>query len=325
MRSTLTALIFMALVAAPASAAKLKLKDGKQVSGTAQRYDSPSKTLYFRTDDGKDVQYTLDQLDARSSYLVNASLVPKNDAPKQLMVANFARDAGLYAHAARRYGETLKTDPSLKPTVDVEMAKLRRMAAEACMARAREAAEKKNYPEAEKWLTTIIDKLPEEPEAAEAAAIIARYYEKNRAEKIAAADAKASDALKKDAETGKKRFEDMTKKCSEALQATSRSKAEGLWQAALVDGKAVLAEIEKLRKKYKTEGVSVEADRYHKIVIDEMVEVHLHMASQKSVQSDYNGAQKCVNAALALDPESAAALAARVRIEEAASQGIGWR
>ena len=326
MRALITTSLFLALVALPASAGTLKLKNGTNVTGHALRYDSSSQTLFFHTDDGKDVQYTLDQLDARTVYMVNASQVPKDDAQKQLMVANFARDSGLFAHAARRYAETLKTDPSLKAAVDVEMSKLRRMAAEACMKNAQAAIAKRDLQEAERWLTTIVDKLPGEPEAARAKSIIETYYAKNRATKMAEADAKASEAQRKTFEKGKQRYDQMVEKCSQALQANSSSQAEQLFQGSLSDGKALLKEIESLQKKPEGSNLGENAERYRKLVIDQMVETNLHLASQKSVQSDYKGALKAVNAALALDPKSESALSARARVEDNSSNNrlFGW-
>lgn len=315
----------LALLALPAGAATLKLKNGTTVTGKVTRYDATAKTLYVTTDDGKDVTYALDQLDARSVYLVNASLVPPDDANKQLQVANFARDAGLYAHAARRYGTAAKLDPALKANVDAEMTKLKRMAAQDCMKNARAAVAKNDLAEAEKWLTVLIEKLPDEPEAKEAAAALDNHYAKTRAAKIEAADKKASDALKRDIEKGKKQYAEMVEKTKKGLQARGDSQAKGLFNGALADGKAVLGVIDDLEEKYDDQQTRESAASYRSAVVDQMVDVHLHLASLETVKSDYRGALKEVNAALALDPKNQRALAARARIEEASAQGWGWR
>ena len=59
---------------------------------------------------------------------------------------------------------------------------------------------------------------------------------------------------------------------------------------------------------------------YRQMVIDQMVELHLHLASLWTVRSSYNKALGEANKALALDPRSEQALAARARIERAASE-----
>lgn len=326
MRSTLRSVAFvaaLALLALPAGAATLKLKNGTTVTGKVQRYDADAKTLYVRTDAGKDEQYKLDQLDARSVYLVNASLVPPDDAGKQLQVANFARDAGLYAHAARRYETAAKLDPKLKPAVDAEMAKLKRMAAEACLKNARAAVAKNDIAGAEKWLTVLIEKLPDEPEAKEAAAALDKHYSQRRSAKIAEVDKKSSEALQRDIEKGKKQYAEMVEKTKKGLQARGDSQASGLFKAALADGQDVLGIIDGLEKKYDDPKTRESTASYRSVVIGQMVDVHLHMASLETVKSDYRGALNQVNAALALDPKNPAALAARARIEEASSQGWG--
>jgi tetratricopeptide (TPR) repeat protein len=324
MRHTLSALLLLALVAAPASAAKLKLKDGTTVNGKVQSYDTATKTLSVKLDGGKDVQYRMDQLDARSVYLVNASLVPKNDARAQLLAANFARDAGLYAHAARRYKEAAELDPALKSTVDAEMTTLRRSAAQMCLTNARAAAAKQDFAEAEKWCKVLIEKLPDEPEAAMAAQALDQHYAQTRATKMAAAEAKASDALKKDVESGKKRYEQMVDKTKKGLQARGSSESKNLYNAALADGQYVLKEIDRVQKEHGDAATSERADSYRAVVTQQMVEVHLHLASLEATKSDYQGAQREVSKALALDPRNEAAISMRARLEDYASRGIGW-
>jgi hypothetical protein len=325
MRRILTGLVVLAIAALPASAAKIALKNGKVVECKVQSYDTATKTLHVRLEDGSTAQYRMDELDARSAYLVNASLIPKDDAKAQLLTANFARDAGLYAHAVRRYKEAARLDPSLKAQVDAEMTKLRRGAAEGCAANARAAAAKGDYAGAEKWAKTLIEKLPDEPEAAEAKAALDRYYAKNRETKMAAADQKSSDALKKDIEKGKQRFQQMVDKTKDGLEATSSSQAESSFRGALADGKAVQKQIDDLEKKYASDpAMKEQAAGYRRVVTDQMVEVYLHIANQDATKSDYVGAQKEVNAALALDPKNESALSMRVRIQEYSSQGLGW-
>jgi tetratricopeptide (TPR) repeat protein len=325
MRHLVIGLVLLALAALPASAATLKLKDGSTVNCKVKRYDTATKTLYVTTEDGRDAQYTMDQLDGRSVYVVNASLVPKNDAKAEFQVANFARDAGLYAHAMRRYNEAVKLDPSLKGAVDAEVAKGKHMAAQMCIDNAKKAVAKSDLAEAEKWLKALVEKLPDQPEAAQASELLEKHYAQRRADKVAKADAKAAESLRKDVEQGKKRYGEMVEKTKKGLQARGGSQAENLFRDALTDGKAVMKEIDDIERKYSDPDVRAQALEYRSIVTEQLVEVYLHLASQRATQSDYKGAQKEVNQALSLDPKNERALSMRARIEEYASQGIGWR
>jgi tetratricopeptide (TPR) repeat protein len=324
MRRILFSLIVLAFVALPASAAKLQLKDGTTVDCKVQSYDTATKTLHVKLEDGREAQYKMDDLNARSVYLVNASLIPKDDAKAQLLAANFARDAGLYAHAVRRYGDAVKLDPSLKSTVDAEMTKLRRSAAELCAANAKAAVAKGDYAEAEKWAKTLIEKLPGEPEAAQAKTALDDYYAQNRDKKMAAADQKANAALQKDVEKGKQRYSQMVEKTKQGLQATGGSQSESLFRGALADGNAVMKMIADIEKKYDDPKVKEQAVGYRNVVTQQMVEVRLNIASQLATRSDYQGAQKEVNQALALDPKNEAAISMRARIEDYSSRGLGW-
>ena len=147
----LAAALLLIGLAAPLQASEhIKLKNGKVLAGRATAYDSGRKVLSFRTEDGKQMELSLDELDQRSVYMVNTSLVPKDSGKGQLQLANFARDIGLYSHAARRYEYAEKADPSLKEQVEKERVLLRKLAAEYCLANAKEAVSKNDIKEAEK-------------------------------------------------------------------------------------------------------------------------------------------------------------------------------
>ena len=324
MRPLLTALLVLALAAAPASAATLKLKNGQTFECKVLAYDAPAKTLKVRLENGQEQSYTLDQLDARSVYLVNASLVPKGDANAQLQVANFARDAGLYAHAVRRYEQAVKLDASLKDAVEREMTSLKKSAAAFCMDNARNAVAKNDLKEAEKWLTILVKKLPDEPEAEQASRMLDDYYAQNRAAEVAKADAKASEAIQKDVANGKKKYEQMVEKSKKGLQAKGNSESEALFRNAIVDGNALLKEIDRVGKKYTAPDQQEKIASYRRIALDQMVEVHMNLASRQCVKSDFRGAMDTVENALALDPGNETALSMRARIEDYSTRGVGW-
>jgi hypothetical protein len=192
------------------------------------------------------------------------------------------------------------------------------------MASAQAAVDAGNIPEAEKWLKTLVEKLPGEPEAERASALLDQHYDRQRADKMAKADAKASAELQREVAGGRKRFEQMVEKSRKGLQARGSSQAESLFRDALSDGKAVLDDIAEIERKHATPEVREKAPEYRRVVTDQMVEVHLHLASQLATRTDYKGAQREVNRALALDPANEAALSMRARIEDYSSQGLDW-
>jgi len=317
-------LAFLAALAAPsAGQEKIKLESGKVVSGRATAYDAEKEVLSFRTDEGQDMKYPLDQLDSRSVYLVYASVMPKDNAKGQLQLANFARDAGLYEHAARRYGYAEQADPALKTEVESARVELRRRAADYCIANARTSQSKGDAKEAQKWLAIVLERLPDSPQAAEAASMVEEGYAREANARDDALEQEHEALLQKDLKKGKQHYDSMIERTRQGLTARNASKSASLWKSAIDDGEVVLKEIERLEKKFADDPkVQSGAARYRQLTIDQLVEIHLHLASQYTTSSSLKNALKEANAALALDPKNGQALAARARIEQASNEGL---
>ncbi len=312
-------------LAAPAAAAEhIKLSNGSVLKGRATAYDSQKKVLSFRTEDGKDLTFGMDQLDQRSVYLVNTSLIPKDNARGQLQLANFARDAGLFKHASRHYQYAERADPALKEQVEQERALGRKLAADYCLKNAREALAKNQVKEAEQWLSTLVQKLPNEPQAEQAAQLLEQHYAKERDARDDQLEREHTELLQKDLKKGKELYDRMIQRTKDGLTARNESKAASLWENGIDDGEDVLKEIDRLAKKYSDDPrVQEGVEKYRRLTIEQLVDLHLHLASNYTVNSSYKKALKETNAALALDPQNQAALSQRARIEQASSEGLG--
>jgi len=324
MSARLATLAMLVSMTAPVAASdKIKLATGKIVEGKATAYDAAKQELHFRLQDGTDTVYPLARLDARSVYLVHSSVVPKDSGKGQLQLANFARDAGLWEHAARRYGYAEKADPTLKDQVARERATLRQRAADFCLRNAKEAVARKDGKEAEKWLALMLERLPEEPQAAEASALLEASYTKSRADEEAAVSSAFREKLEKDVQSGKKAFDRMVESTQKGLTARNESQATKLWKSAIRDGEKVLAEIDRIEKRYGDDpAVRAGAARYRQLTRDQLIEANLHIASQSMVNSSLEKAEEHCNAALAIDSNNPRALAMRARIERAANEGL---
>lgn len=322
-----TLALALTLLAAPAVASEsIKLKTGKVVRGSATAYDGEKQILTFQIDGGERMTYSLDQLDGRSVYLVYSSVVPKENGKGQLQLANFARDAGLFEHAGRRYQYAVQADPALAPDVERERAKGRAMAADFCLKNAKDAAAKGNTKEAEKWLNILLERLPNEPQANEAVALVEASYTKTRATQEAKVSAELTEELQREIKKGKASYQSMVEDTQKGLTARNDSQAERLWKSALKSGQTVLKECDRLLKEYGSdprvqEGVA----KYRQLTTEQLIEANLHLASQAMTQSSLKEATRYCNAALALDPKSGAALSMRARIEQASNQPlIDW-
>lgn len=302
----------------------LKLADGTTLTGNAVKYDDAMKVVTFKTDDGRELLLRIDELDQRSAYMLAKSRVDSKDAAQELRMANFARDIGLYAHAARHYRQALALDPALKPDIDKDAAKCRTMAAAWCMGQAKSAAARGDTKEAERWLKVLLDKLPNEPEAKEATELLDAYYTKNREAADDHIEAQDQDLLKTDLKRGKDSYDRMLAKDKEGLMASpASSKAISAWESAIKEGERALYEIQQVEKK-KTDPKTLELTAsYRKVVNDQIIEVYTNMASAQTTRSSYQQAMASVNKALAIDPQNSSAISMRGRVETAAAQSGG--
>jgi len=310
-----------AALAGPALADdSLRMADGSSISGRADSYDSEAQIVHFTTDDGVKMEIPIADLDQREAWRLGRSRVPKDDGSRQLQFANYTRDIGLYAHSVRHYQYALEADPSLKPEVDREVEILKARAATWAMGKANEAIAKGDSHGAERWLTKIIQKVPETPEAAQAKEMLEGHYDKVRTERTAELEAKEAEMFAKDLSRAKKSYESMLDHNKSALQATSNSQAKRDWNRAVSEGNRALNELDKWEKKYSDRAETFA--QYREVVEGQIIEVYLNVASMYTTQSSYQQALREVNKALAIDPASNAALSARSRIEEASSRGI---
>jgi len=324
---TLLALAGAALAAAPAEE-RVQLKSGQWLVGTAKGYDETTKLVAWVDESGQTRTIHVDELDPRSAYRVANSRAKDADAETLIRIGNFARDIELFAHAARHYHDAVDKDPKVQAQVDEQVVTLKRRAAEFCVRNAKEAWARGDAKETEKWLSTLVTKLPDEPEAKEAQRLLAEHYAKTHAAQDDEYEDQYKNILETDLKTGKRHYDNMLEKIETALTSDSGSKSKSTLASAYKDGEGALKELDKVQKKLAKDDPSTELselfDGYRKIVKDHMVEAQLHLASFYTASTSYQQALKEVNKALALDPGNQEVLAARARIETAASRGWRW-
>lgn len=321
-RTAALSLLASAVLVAPSFAGVdvLKVK-GKVLKGDVTAYDDTTEILTFVTTEGEELKIPAKDLDRLSGYKLAKTKVDMKDAEDLIKLGNFARTIELFVYAGRHYDSALKADPTLASKIDQERAKNRSLAAEYCMRYAREAISKRDTKEAEKWLTTLVNKLPNEPLAAEASSMLREHYTKNHEAKDDHLEAKHAEALEKELKQGKKHYDSMLKKIQQGLSNTrSTSSSRRSWEGAWKDGEKTLKELDKAEKI--DDGANAELFKgYRELVIEHMVAAQLHIASSYSTSTSYNQARKAINLALSVDPNNKEALAARARVEDAASRG----
>jgi len=320
-------LALLVALAAPASADYVKLKDGTLVKGEATSYDEAADALVFKMEDGSTRSIPMADLNHRSVYLVNRSRIPRQDFEGQLKIGNLARDVELFAHAMRHYGYARKADAARGAEVDAEVARLKSLAAEWAMQKAKDAVSKGDIREAEKWLVKLVEKVPDEPQAVQAQQMLDEYYARNREQREAETLARATEQQHKQLEVAKRHYDDMTRKAQKGLTSKRTGNTSvSAWERALKDGERTLSALGKVDTTTEGAVTAEQLEGYRRMVTEEMIEIHLHLASLWTVRSSYNKALGETNKALALDPSSERAIAARARVERAASErrGILW-
>jgi tetratricopeptide (TPR) repeat protein len=200
---------------------------------------------------------------------------------------------------------------------------LRTRAADYCLDNARAAQAKGDGKEAQKWLSIVLDRLPNSPQAAEAASLVEQNYAREANARDDDLEKKYTELLEKDLKKGKERYDSMIQRTQEGLTARNSSKSEKLWKSAIDDGEFVLKELDRIAKKYPDDArIQDGAVRYRELTTQQLVDLHLHQASQLTMNSSFKEALKETNAALSLDPKNAQALSQRARIEQAANEGL---
>ena len=312
------------VLAGSAFAEVLVLSNGTRLEGKATAYDSDTETLSWQLESGQARDVKLSEMRPSTAYRVLKGQVPKTSGAGQLQLANFARDIEYFAHSVRHYEYALKADPSLQPKVDAEIEILKSRAATWGMAQAQAEIAKKNLHKAEEWLTKIITKVPDTPEAKQAQAMLDEYYGKVRAQRTADADRKHEETLQKGLAGAKKAYDDMLAANKKALtDEKAGSKAVKSWEAAIKHGERASRDLEKFEKKNPT-GYEDLLPTYNKAVNDQLVEINLNLSTHWATRNSYNKALGYANKALAIDPQSEQAMSLRNRIIDASSRGARW-
>jgi hypothetical protein len=117
----------------------LTLASGSIVRGILRVDDGLSITLELSN--GAEQTLTYDELAPRSIYRLMKARVSKDDGQGLLKLGNYTRDNGLYAYSKRHYQDALAADAELRPQLEQEVAKLREVAGNDLLSRARTALE----------------------------------------------------------------------------------------------------------------------------------------------------------------------------------------
>jgi len=322
-----TAFVLFPLLAAGVAGAqdKIVLADHHMLHGKVTATTADSVT-FVQTVDGKESTSVLhaDDIDPHSFYIARSHALSDKDAQGHADLGKYGQAHGLFTRARNEFHTAAKIDPSMASKMEELHDQSVDGSAEQMLAKAKAAQASGDLDEANRQSLAVIRHYPDTPSADAARKLNDQIHQQKRTQAKEAAAAKVqktvSDAVKK----AQKRIQSAQdenrkglgeKQFSGALRFFGES--VGHYSAALVDltgadssDPSVAALIAQTKK--------------------EAIGVHINAGSIYLTRSDYQGALKEANAALAIDQKSSQAQAFRARVSSASAEsdidvGIGPR
>jgi hypothetical protein len=326
--------ILLGTLARPAVAQEeVNLKDGGVIKGRVTEDDGTKIVVALKGEDGGSgtARLTYDQLAPSTIYRLRLVRTPRTDAKAQLELATYAFDNGQWDDARLSYflaeAADKKEGGKLKPQLEA----LVERAAPVAMQMAQKDAEAGRNVSAEQRLSRLLEHLPESPQADKAREMLNAIKTKVMDEREKARKAEVEEEVREKAQEImgplKARYDRAQGMVRDALANTRK-------QSAAIQGfRDAIAEFEGLRKDLaqalQDQGPKSDFGRHYaswdKMVKNDIVNTRLNLASLYFVRSSLMDANNEVNAALALVPDSSAALAMRGRLEVASSEGGRWK
>ncbi len=341
--TSLSALAVFVSLAVPASAqVTLELASGKTIEGRVVSDDGAE--VEFEGKDGMTARLKYELLSPRGQLTLRALRTPDRDAKAQLALAEWCVTERLYEQARLHFRKALDADASMTEEITKRVAVARKTASKELLTRAKAEQKAGKDADARKLLTTIVQELPLEPAAEEAARLLAEHTAerkqnvmKPRASAGRAASGEDGGARGGADESGQwsadvldtlKPAIDLYHKMLDAnqtgLTSKSQSTAINSFEKSLDDGKKARKAVDKVR------GKAVAGDELSQalVVADDklaeiMADTRIHLSDAYLLRTSYNQATEVVNAGLAEDPRNERLLAQRSRITSAASNNDG--
>jgi tetratricopeptide (TPR) repeat protein len=310
------------------------MADGKVQFGSVVSYDAGTEVLKFQILDGDLLDLTRDDLDERTIYHLSASHVPKDDSARQLKVANYARDIGLWKHSGRHYRMALKTATSEEEANAVyeQVEILTQKAASALLEEGKKAMKKKDTREAEETFELMLHHLPDQPQTIEAGQLYAQI-QAERNEKKQARRAKRTEAkINKSLGEPEKNYDKMVEENREGLLSGSkRDTAERHFRSAVSHGEKAMKRLDKLVKD-DDKALARASQDLHKDAKAALLDAQVNLGNHYYTYAKYKDAIEAASEALAIDPTYSEAKDLRKRAQnaererrEVGSEWLYWR
>lgn len=173
---------------------KILLKNGSMLNGKV--IADTGTSIVVEGSWGKETTLTYAEVDSRVLFRLKNGATKRTDGPGQLKLARFACEAGLWAQSRRHYSWALRADKSLKAQVEAGLLHLRKTAGATVLAEAKRYEAQGNLVKAQELLTTIIREIPDDDSAQEAAKMLITLHPKTKKADTQGYEVKVSPRLK---------------------------------------------------------------------------------------------------------------------------------
>ncbi|RKY18404.1 MAG: hypothetical protein DRQ55_13455 [Planctomycetota bacterium] len=270
-----------------------------------------------------------------------------DDADSQLDLADWCVDMTLYTEAKRHFRAAIEAEPLKSDEINQRLTAARTQAGKELLARAKSLAASNQPGEAHRILGIIVQELPLEPVASEAAHLLAEDVERRKQSTFVRKAAPSGKDTVPESERAKRRngeaysdetralfadviksYQRMLERTQKGLVTSSQSSSIKEFEKAIKDGAKLRGQADKLRPMGVENPEIAEAlELVDSKLEDALVDCRIHLADAYLLRSSYNQATEVVNHGLAEYPHNEQLRRAKDRVTSAAAydSGGGWR
>ena len=313
-----SSLLVLALVGV-ASAEEVLLNDGTAVEAEIQSIDETGMTVTY---EGKTLTVKPSDVDAHYYYTLWAKRAEKT-ADSHLKLALFAYENGLFSQAKTQYDKAKRLDAeAVKVFEDEVIPKLKEGVAAQLLALTRQAIAKEDWDQAKRLASKILTQLEDTQAAAEAreklASVhlwqmskdqerlvrsLARYLPKDEEQAL-----KTQERISQKLDPIQRRMTQAEDLSTKALRTNSTNRQKGVFQQAGQRFDKIVKDLDKLAAEAAgDDALLAHIEELRKTAVRDGIDAYVAAGQVYLVRRSYEEAMKMANAALLLDPDSAAA------------------
>lgn len=315
MCAALLGLLLLGGLAGAAPFDKILLKNGSTLNGKVTA--DTGKSIVVEGNWGKETTLAYSEVDSRVLFRLKLGATKRTDGPGQIKLARFACDVGLWAQSRRHYSWALRADKSLESQVDAGLLHLRKTAGASVLADAKRYEAQGNLTKAQELLTTIIREIPHDDSAQEAAKMLITLHPRTKKKDSEGYEVKVSPRLKAMLAPARAHYDRML---SNSQKGESNllfpDRALPYLNTAVRDGMQARQTWTQIKNRRGSDPELRNIVSYVDSKLDDnLVELHIHIASVRMRAKQYPGALNELTKATRIAPSDGRVSAMKMKIQ----------